>query len=257
MEGNSVYAVIRFHLVNLFSLRAAPTNAFAARTLPCPTPATLKLALLAKLIERDAPGQTVEEIASLAQQRLDWLAPLRVGWAAPPLISISAVTLTILKEDNGKTPMIRSVGMREYAHFEQPFGLALGPVTDDAFQADLAEALMRLRALGVAESLVQLLGPSEWHDEPPEGFTWLTENTTQDVASAAGVASEAGEAFVLDDLGRAPSFERLSLYRPVEAIYTPRLGEDRRSHIVSLPLRQRQQNLSGRVLERIPNTHRS
>ena len=39
--------------------------------------------------------------------------------------------MTILKEDNGKTPLIRSVGMREYAHFEQPFGLALGPVIDD------------------------------------------------------------------------------------------------------------------------------
>ena len=53
-----MYATVELQLVNLFSLRAAPTNAFTARTLPCPTPAALKLALLAKLIERDAPGRT-------------------------------------------------------------------------------------------------------------------------------------------------------------------------------------------------------
>lgn len=240
-----MYAVIRFHLVNLFSLRAAPSNAFTARTLPCPTPATLKLALLAKLIERDAPGQTPDEIASLAQQHLDWLAPLRMGWAAPPLMAISAATMTVLKEDNGNTPLIRSVGMREYAHFEQPFGMALGPVLDNQLRTDLADALMRLRALGIAESLVQLLSPPEWR-ETPEGFTWLTESTTDDVASVTG------EAYVLDDLGRAPRFERLSPYRPVEANYTPRIGEDRRRVIVTLPLRQKRQNLSGRVLESIP-----
>jgi hypothetical protein len=247
-----MYATVRLHLVNLFSLRAAPTNAFTARTLPCPTPAAIKLALLAKLIERDAPGRTAEDIVALAQRHLDWLAPLRVGWDAPQRLAISAVTMTILKEDNGKTPLIRSVGMREYAHYEQPFRLALGPLTDNAHQTDLADALTRLRALGVAESLVQMLDLPAWQSDPPEGFTWLTENATRD----AGATREAGEAYVLDDLGRAPSFERLSLYRPVEASYTPRLGEDRRGVIVSLPLRLRRNDLSGRVLERIPDASR-
>lgn len=248
-----MYATVHFHLVNLFSLRAAPTNAFTARTLPCPTPAAVKLALLAKLIERDAPGQTPEAIATLAQQRLDWLAPLRVGWSAPSLMAISAVTMTILKEDNGKTPLIRSVGMREYAHFDEPFGLTLGPVTDTAVRDDLADALVRLRALGVAESFVQVLGPPAWSDEPPEGFTWLTESASQTAPPSTGATSrESGEAYVLDDLGRAPRFDRLSLYRLIEANYTPRLGEDRRGLIVTLPLRQRRQGISGRVLERIP-----
>lgn len=239
-----MYATIEIALVNLFSLRAAMTNAFTARTLPCPTPATLKLALLAKLIERDAPGHSPDEIAALGQRHLDWLAPLRVGWAAPPRLAISAATMTILKEDNGKTPLIRSVGIREYVHFDQPFGLALGSVTAERRRADLADALLRLRALGVAESLIQPKGPPQWHAEAPSGFTWLTD----DVVDAAAYRDH--EVYLLDDLGSSPSFARLSLYRPIEAAYTPRLGEDRRRIIVSLPLRQRRQGLAGRTLER-------
>lgn len=243
-----MYATVEVYLVNLFSLRVATTNAFMARTLPSPTPAALKLALLAKLIERDAPGQTPEAIAALAQRHLNWLAPLRVGWTAPPRLAISAATMTILKEDNGKTPLIRSVGMREYAHFEKPFGLALGPVEAER-RADVEGALARLRALGVAESLIQPARPPRWHEDEPAGFTWLTENVGEHADSGLG-----GEAYVLDDLGRAPRFERLSLYRPIEGTYTPRLGEDRRRVIVTLPLRQRRQDLSGRTLERVPST---
>lgn len=244
-----MYATITVHLVNLFSLRAPTTNAFTARTLPCPTPAALKLALLAKLIERDAPGQAPGAIAALAQRHLDWLAPLSVGWAPPPYLTISAATLTILKEDNGKTPLIRSVGIREYAHFDEPFGLTLGPITDEAQRADLADALLRLRALGVAESLIQPAGPPTWSFDAPKGYTWLTEDT--ETTPEGQTARRAGEAVVLDDLGRAPSFERLSLYRPVEAAFVPRLGEDRRRTIVTLPLRQRRQDLTGRTLERL------
>lgn len=239
-----MYATLRFHLVNLFSLRAVTTNAFTARTLLCPTPASLKLSLLAHLIERDAAGRTPDEIASLAQQHLDWLAPLRVAWSPPALLAVSAVTISVLKDDNGKTPLIRSVGMREYAHFDQPFSLTFGPVSDSARQADLADALRRLRRLGVAESLVQPLAPPQWTDVPPQGFVWLTEPTDQRALAPTG------EPCVLDDLGRAPRFERLSVYRPNEADYVPRLGEDRLRHIVVLPLRQRRQSLDTRVLTR-------
>ena len=245
-----MYAIVRFHLVNLFSLRTAPTNAFTARTLPCPTPAALKLALLAKLIERDAPGQTPEAIAALAQRHLDWLAPLRVGWDAPPLLAISAATMTILKDDNGKTPLIRSVGMREYAHFAGSFGLAMGPVVEAAQRADLGDALLRLRALGVAESLAQPLAPPDWQTEAPSGVVWLTEG----LEPGGNASQTVGESYVLDDLGRAPSFERLSLYRPIEAAFTPRLGLDRRRVIVTLPLRRWRQDLSGRVLKRITSS---
>lgn len=241
-EGLPSYAVIRFHLVSLFSLRAVTTNAFTARTLLCPTPAALKMALLSRLIERDGISHTPDEILALAQDHLAWLAPLRVAWFAPSVLAVSAVTMTVLKDDNGKTPLIRSVGMREYVHFDEPFGLAIGPVPQDR-QLDLVYAIEALRALGVAESLVQPVAPPTWHHDAPAGFVWLTTTATD------GGLPE-GEVCMLDDLGRAPNFERLSVYRPAEARYVPRLGDDRVRHLVNLPLRQRRQSLNGRIVER-------
>jgi len=249
-----MYAVVRFHLVNLFSVRAVTTNAFTARTLVCPTPAGLKLGLLSKLIERDGVGR--------AQEHLEWLAPLRVGWEPPPLLAVSAATMTVLKDDSGRTPLIRSVGMREYAHYDEPFGLTLGPIVSAERRADAAFALANLRALGIAESFVQPLAPPTWRDEAPGGVVWLTSELRGEARDGAGgqaggdargearadATNRDGEAALLDDLGSAPSFERLSIYRPNERAYVPRLGEDRRRTIVVLPLRQRRQSLHGREL---------
>src|SRR5690348_15077391 len=232
-----MFAVAWFHLVSLFSLRAVTTNAFTARTLLCPTPAALKLGLLSRLLERDAVGQEYQQ----AQEHLEWLAPLRVAWAPPPLLAVSAATMTVLKDNNGNTPLLRSVGLRAYAHYDHPFGLALGPVPP-ARRADLAWALEALRSLGVAESLVQPLAPPLWRDAPPAGFVWLT----QAAGEGSGTTIQ-GEACMLDDLGSAPAFARLSVYRPNDKDSVPRLGEDRRRVIVVLPLRQRRYSLNGRV----------
>jgi hypothetical protein len=244
LEDTPMYAITRFHLVSLFSHRVITANALTARTLPCPTPAAVKLALLARLIERDASGRTLPEIAEVAQTHLDWLAPLRVAWGAPVLVAIGAATMRVWKGDSADEPLTSTVGMREYAHFGSPFGLALGPVITDVRRGDLDYALAHLRALGVAESLVQPLAPPIWRDTVPDGFTWLTDD------AGAGMAG-ATEASVLDDLGSAPSFARLSVYRPNERDAIPRLGEDRRRRVVMLPLRQRRAALSGRTLERV------
>src|SRR5262249_41427997 len=125
-----------------------------------------------------------------------------------------------------------------------PFGIALGPLIADDRRSDMDFALARLRALGVAESLVQPLEPPAWRDAVPDGFTWLTDD------AGAGLAG-ATEVNVLDDLGSAPSFARLSVYRLHERDVIPRLGEDRRRRVVMLPLRQRRAALSGRTLERV------
>lgn len=231
-----MYAVAQFHLVSMFSSRAVTTNAFAARTVVCPAPAALKLGLLSKLIERDGPAR--------AQEHLDWLAPLAVAWSPPALLAVSAVTMTVLKDDNAKTPLVRSVGTREYVHYDEPFGLAIGDVPAERHD-DLSYAFEVLRALGVAESLVQPVAPPTWEGGIPAGYTLLTD-------AAAQIPSDAGdEVCVLDDLGFAPRFERLSVYRPNDARLVPRLGEDRERTIVVLPLRQRQTSLKGRILERL------
>lgn len=224
------YAVTTFQAVSLLSFRMLHVNAFSARTLPCPTPATVKLALLAKLLERDG--------ADPAPEHLRWLAPLEVWWHPPPAIAISAANVRIYKADAADKPLTPSKGLREYAHFSGPFSLALGPVPDE-WAADLAFALGQLRALGTAESLVQPLAPPAWANEPPAGAISLTTD---------GGDADRGFAVVLDDLGSAPAWERLDVYRAPGRRAIPQIGPDRVRRIVTLPLEVVQWSQSSYVL---------
>lgn len=233
-----MHAVIRYHVPSLFSARALATNAFSARTLLCPTPAMVKLALLSTLIRRDG--------ASQGQHHLDWLAPLKVAWAPPPVLAVSAATVRGRKENDkakerAKEPLTMFAGLREYVHMDDSFGVALSDVPEER-REDLAYGLTHLRALGNAESMVQPLGPVEWIEDLPASFIRLS--TPED--------GDSGEiAAVLDDLGSAPSFERLSAYRPHGGTSIPRLGEDRVRLLLQLPFRVRRRMADRYTVERI------
>lgn len=232
-EQLRMYAVTAFQAVSLLSFRMLHVNAFSARTLPCPTPATVKLGLLAKLLERDGPAP--------APAHLAWLAPLEVWWQPPPAIAVSAANVRIYKADAADKPLTPSKGLREYVHFGGPFHLALGPAPEERVE-DLGFALGQLRALGTAESLVQPLAPPTWQVlPPPEAISLTTEQSGR----------ETGFAVVLDDLGSDPDWDRLNVYRTPGRQSIPRIGPDRVRRIVTLPLEVAQWNQSGYVLTRI------
>ena len=225
-----MHALVTYSVPSLFSLRMLQANAHAARTLVCPTPAGVNMGLLSTLIRRDGPLR--------AQEHLDWLAPLGVAWSPPQRLAVTAVTVRIWKDTAGET-LTSSVGMREYAHLPGTCGLALLDVPDER-QADLEYALARLRALGNAESLIQPSAPARWADGVPPDFVILTDDD----------GGRGGYVCVLDDLGSAPSFERLSVYRPVGRGNLPRLGEERRRLLIRLPLRVARRSTDGYVVER-------
>jgi hypothetical protein len=229
-----MYATVEFHLVALFSQRTLHTNAFSARTLPCPTPAAVKLAVLAKLLERDGPAR--------AQEAVDWLAPLAVWWRPPAAIAVSTATVRVWKADAADKALTQMKGMREYAHFGPGarFGVAMGPVAVER-RDDLAYALGQIRALGTAESMVQPLAPVVWAETVPAGWVDLTR---------VEEGAEDGVAVVLDDLGEAPVWERLNVYRVPDRKLIPRIGEERVRRIVVLPFAVRRWSESGYVLER-------
>lgn len=234
-----MHAVMRYHVPSLFSARSLASNAFSARTLLCPTPAMVKMGVLATLLRRD--GDTH------AQRHLDWLALIKVSWAPPPVMAVSAATVRVWKEETtgGKrktsTNLLKlSAGLREYVHMDESFGIAFRDVSPEC-REDLAYGLTHLRALGNAESMVQPLGPVEWLENIPAGFVGLSEP-----------GDSAGEiAAVLDDLGRDPRFERLSVYRVAGGATIPRLGDDRVRILLRLPLRVRRRLADSYIVERL------
>src|SRR5689334_20731425 len=118
-----MHVVALVHVPTLFSMRQLSANQMAARTLPCPTPAALKLAMLSGLIWRDGEER--------AQEHLEWLAPLGVAWRPPARAGLTALTVRAWKvtsddeRKKGSPPLTMSVGMREYLSFSDSFGLAL------------------------------------------------------------------------------------------------------------------------------------
>lgn len=225
-------AVVRFAIVALFSMRAPTTNAFTARTLLCPTPAATKLALLAALLRRDGPDS--------GQEHLDWLAPLPVAWRPPDRMAVTAATVSIWKGDTAGEPLRSSVGMREYMHADAPFALAFGDIPPERHD-DFAQAAMCVRHLGVTESFVQPLGLA-WEGAMPPGFVFLT---------AAGGGVPGGVTCVVDDLGNAPSFARLSPFRANTKEFVPRIPADRQRFIIGLPLRVTRTGADGYTVERV------
>ncbi len=227
-----MHAVMRYHVPSLFSARSLASNAFSARTLLCPTPAMVKMGVLATLLRRD--GDTH------AQRHLDWLALIKVSWAPPPVMAVSAATVRVWKGASAKEPLVMLAGLREYVHMDESFGIAFRDVPPEC-REDLAYGMTHLRALGNAESMVQPLGPVEWLENIPAGFVGLSEP-----------GDSAGEiAAVLDDLGREPRFERLSVYRVAGGATIPRLGDDRVRILLRLPLRVRRRLADSYIVERL------
>lgn len=239
---------VNYQVVSLFSFRAITNSAFAARTLLCPTPAGLKMGMLACLLRRDGAAD------GPAQAILDWLAPLGVAWRPPATIAVTAATLKIWKSgDRRGEGLVPSVGMREYAHMAEPFGLALLGVPPER-RADADFALSALRALGTADSLVQPLAPPAWEEDDglPSGYTLLTPGKPTTLAGRVpGDLPADALTALLDDLGPAPRFERLSVYRDPDPTAIPELGRDRVRHLVTLPLRVRRWTVLGPLWERL------
>lgn len=226
-----------YHLAALFSWRQVHANAHAARTLPCPTPAGVKLALLAALVRRDGPAR--------AEEHLGWLASLGVAWRPPGLLAFSTVTVRVWKGDEnvsrGTESLTMNAAMREYVHWAGSLGLAVVGAPAQR-RSDLVEALALIPALGTADSFVQLVTPPKFIDDLPSEYVRL---------DAGAPESPVGDGvFVLDDLGDAPEWERLSIFRPPQREFLPRLGYERKRRIVALPLRFRRREPGGYILER-------
>jgi hypothetical protein len=263
--ADTAIAVVEMEIVSLFSLRDPTTNAHFARTLLCPSPAAIKMALLSALLWKDGtepvqedPGAAVwsgqaPPFAATGQAHLNWLKDLDIAWRPPPMIAVTEVTTRILKGDENTIgsptkpgqPFERTVSMREYAHADRPFALAFIGIPTKRWD-DFVYAVSCIRHLGVAESLVQPVAPPCRVGELPEGFVLLTKEHAE---SAPGSVAR-----VIDDLGDDPEFERLSPFSPLEDQFLPRIGRERIRRVIALPLRVARRTTSGYTVEALRPT---
>lgn len=260
IEAGTTIATVEMEIVSLFSLRDPATNAHVARTLLCPSPAAVKMAILSALLRRVGTERGKEDLGvavrnghvapfeATGNEHLRWLKNLGIAWRPPPMIAVTEVTTRVLKGDGNTMgsatkpgqPFVRTVSMREYAHADHPFALAFIGILA-AHWDDFIYAVSCIRHLGTMESLVQPLAPPQRVDKVPEDFVLLTEE------HAAGAPDSVAQ--IIDDLGGDPEFQRLSPFSPLGDEFLPRIGFERVRRVIALPLRVMRRTTNGYTVE--------
>lgn len=231
-----------YQQVALFSLKPAGATSSGGKTLLCPTPYAIKMALL------DAAIRTL----GLARARDLWplLCNLRFQLRLPERLTVLHTFARIVRQRRGgaadatgaglETPLVRTIAYREYVQYGGPFTLALQPATGDQLPAVVTALLPQVNYFGKRGGFVQL----EQIEAPvatldATHFTAL--NATQYDFVPGGMIQ------VLDDCTPQMTFEQADIYshKPIK------LGKERILHHVVLPYRETRHSHGFSLYERI------
>ncbi len=231
-----------YQQVALFSLKPATSTSSGGKTLLCPTPYAIKMALL------DAAIRTL----GLAQARDFWplLRDLRLQVRLPERLTVLHTFARIVRQRHGgatdatgvglETPFGSTIGYREYVQYGGPFTLALQPATGDQLPAAITALLPQVNYFGKRGGFVQL----EQIEAPvatldSSRFTAL--NATQYDFVAGGMIQ------VLDDCAVQMTFEQADIYSHKSI----KLGKERILHHVVFPYQETRHSHGFSLYERI------
>ncbi len=226
-----MWTVAQYLPAALFSLKPATATSSGGKTLICPTPFALKMALLdAALRTRGAAGGKPlwKDIRDL---RLMLRLPVQVA-------VINTFTKIVRPKKNGAsdddgtgllTPFGSTIAYREYVSFGGAIGLALQSASGEALPKSLAELLYHITYLGKRGGFMQLLAPPEPQEDMTLGSDggWVT--LTADQASF----SFEGTLQLLDDCSPKLTFDQVDIYSDKRMT----LGKDRILRHIVLPYR--------------------
>lgn len=217
-----------------FSLKPASATSTGGKSLLCPTPFALKMALLDVAIRLYGVAEGEQLFPAIRQ--------LRLALKPPEQAVVNNTFTKILKPPKGKPevdpdlnltiPLINSIAFREYISFHGEMSLAFQGMPAE----ELTPLLLNLNYLGKRGGFIQLQGPpttQDWSDDElkDSGYTLLTESTATFPVD--------GLLQMLDDCGPKMTFDQVNIYNSGRGS-TIRLGtgkKDRQLHHVVLPYR--------------------
>ncbi len=231
-----------YQQVALFSLKPAAATSSGGKTLLCPTPYAIKMALL------DAAIRTL----GLAQAREFWplLCNLRLQVRLPDRLTVLHTFTRIVRQRRGgaadatgaglATPFARTIAYREYVQYGGPFTLALQPATGDQLPAAITGLLPQVNYFGKRGGFVQLE-----QIEDPVATLDATRFTALNAAQYDFVPG--GMIQVLDDCAAQMTFEQADIYSHKSI----KLGKERIIHHVVLPYQETRHSRGFSLYERI------
>lgn len=241
-----MWSVAMYTPVAIFSLKPASATSSGGKTLLCPTPFAIKMALL------DAALRT----QGLRDGQRLWPAirDLRLKIALPPSMAVVNTFTKIVRpkkngasDDDGTgltTPLGRTIAYREYVSFGGTLSLAAQLGTGDALPAPLTSLFPHVTYLGKRGGFLQLQElPHAIADEDlGEDAGWVTITTDQLSFSFAGTLQ------LLDDCSPAMTFAHADIYSGKRIT----LGKERVLRHVVLPYQLTRSSRSFSLYERIP-----
>lgn len=239
-----MWLIARYAPVTLFSLKPAVATSSGGKTLLCPTPFAIKMALL------DAALRTLGQPAG--KQLWPDIRDLQLKVALPDQISvINTFTKIVRPKKNGPsdddgtgliTPLGSTIAYREYVAYGGSIGVAAQLASGEQ-QGDLADLFVQINYLGKRGSFLQLQAAPALVDdgavEQDQGWVTTTEHQTS--------FSFDGTLQMLDDCGDRMTFDHADIYNNRRIT----LGKERVLRHVVLPYRLARSSRGFSLYERI------
>lgn len=219
-----MWVAAEYESTALFTLKPATATASGGRTLPVPTPFSIKMALL------DVVCRT--EGVKVAEGVWEWLNTCRVALRPAARLVVNNTFIKILRPRRNPAQsgspdegfFQRTITYREYACLDGGFGIALEVVT--AEQADaLTGWLTGINYLGKRGGFVQLQDLPQRYDIINNQFVIVGEALQTFALDALLIQ--------LDDTSPRLTFEKANIY----SARNIQLGKERVLHHVALPYR--------------------
>ena len=232
-----MWLIAEFEAVTLFSLKMSTATASGGKTLLVPTPYAIKMALL------DAACRQLG--VAEAKDRWKELRDLAVALSPARWAVVSNLFQKVLRPRRHPIAMSepdsgffqKTIGYREYVHWEGSMRLGLGWASDQP-KPWLAELLLQVSYLGKRGGFVQLMGLPAHYNSLPDGFVNLTE--------PARHFPIGGTLQIMDDCAPDLTFEKANIYSG-KGIH---LGKDRLLRSIVLPYQIQKASRSFTLYER-------
>jgi hypothetical protein len=203
-----MWTVATYIPVTLFSLRSAAATSSGGKTLICPTPFSLKMALLDALLRTQGQAS--------GKQWWSLIGGLRLRLQLPKRLSvINTFTKIVRPKKNGASdddgsgliaPLGRTIAYREYVSYGGNISIAAQVSSGDALPEVLLSLFGHITYLGKRGGFMQLQAMPRHYNETDLDMTWVTITEDQTSFSLGGTLQ------MLDDCGPKMTFEHADIY---------------------------------------------
>lgn len=242
-----MWTVVRYVPVALFSLKPAAATSSGGKTLICPTPFSLKMALL------DAILRTQDEAAG--QRWWPLLGSMRLRIRLPERLTVINTFTKIVRpkkngpsDDDGSgliTPLGRTIAYREYVFYGDTISIAAQTRAGDELPDALAHLFLHITYLGKRGGFVQLQAPPITFNDADlsAAHGWVTLTEDQSGFNLDGTLQ------MLDDCDPKMTFEHANIYNGKRIT----LGKERILRHIVLPYRMIRSSKGFSLYQRITN----